>query len=61
MILATKSGWLIIVKVVEEKRQKTVVKDLENEIHTVRKSNPNRKLFAEVQSAVDWINTFRRT
>lgn len=55
MILATKTGWLVLVKLIEERERRIVVKDVENKVYTVRKSDPTRKVFAGTQEAIDWI------
>lgn len=60
MILATITGWLIIVKEVKTKSQHTVVEDLEHKLYTVRKNDPSRKLFTDTQPAIDWIMASRR-
>lgn len=55
MILATKSGWLVIVNLIEEREKRIVVKDVEGKIYTIRKSDPTRKVFTGTDEAIQWI------
>jgi hypothetical protein len=56
MILATKSGWLILVKLVEKREKQTIVKAVDDgHVFKIRKSDPTRKVFAGTQEAINWI------
>lgn len=57
MILATKTGWLIVVeKVVETKHTITVKERGESKPpYKISKKDPDRKLFSNVDEASAWI------
>ena len=57
MILATKNGWLISVRVVTEIDDSVVVTILDTyEDYTVHNGDPDMKLFSNVKAAESWIN-----
>jgi hypothetical protein len=57
MILATKSGWLISVKVIRETPKGYVIRDCEKGARERRisKSDLSRKLFESTDEALEWM------
>lgn len=58
MILVTKSGWLIAVKVIRETPKGYVIKDIEKgaKERRISKADPSRKLFDNTDAAILWMD-----
>jgi hypothetical protein len=58
MILATKSGWLIIVELIKKTAKTATVRAVDDlKVRRISNSSKEEKLFDSVAEAVDWIGS----